>query len=428
VLVYLLAISGIVAVSASNVLATAVSWAWIDFLCLLAVLFLNRTVEIDAHGVSPSIHNSLSFFAINMLGTILMVLPALQSSHASLMDWSLVWNKNPTDLSLFIFLAGVTLRLVIAPLQFTYSRLKTGSTGAEILLRILPAVAVLSLLAKAWPPQLGLLSGAMLSLWSYLFFMLVALMAGLQWWISSSSYERRELFCLLVPIFALLAAFLSPGMDHLFLAAGGTLILGTGIVFLYSGFLPHRGWLAAFLLVWAVLFSGFPFSPMSQWIVHIYSNFTSPVSLAAALPLLIVHILILSSVLRLTFESAEEFPSNEPIFLFLYSLGMSVSLAVIIFPGWGAPVTFFSAVFPVVLLATGVAFWYISRRIQRINASLSGFLETLFRLHWLQNALVVIFGQLSNGISALESFLSGEGVMLWSLGIALLLLLAFRGG
>jgi len=428
VLVYLLTISGVIAFSASNALATAVSWAWIDFLSFIAVLALNRPVEIDAHGIASSIHNSLSIFAINMLGTILILFPVLQTSHASLMDWSLVWKQSPSALSLFLFLAGVTLRLVIAPLQFTYSRSKTGANGVEILLRILPSAAVLSLLAKAWPPQLALGSGNMLSAWAYLFFALIVLMAGLQWWIASSSFERREMFCFLVPIFALLTAFFPSTVGRLFLAAGGILILGTGIIILYSGFLPYRRWLSVFPILWAVIFSGVPLSPMALWISHIYPGVLSPVSLAVVLPLLFVHILILSSMLRLAFESVEEFPSNEPLFLFLYSLGMMVCLIFIFFPGWAAPFSFFGVVFPLFLLALAVGFWYLSRHIHRINAPLSQFLETLFRLQWLQNAFLLIFGQLSYWISRMESFLSGEGVMLWSLGIALLLFLAFRGG
>jgi hypothetical protein len=427
-LVYLLTISGIIAFSASNVLSTAVSWAWVDFLSFFAVLVLNRSVEINAQGIASSIHNSLSILAINLLGTILVLFPVLQTSHASLMDWSLVWKQNPSGLSLFLFLAGVTLRLVIAPLQFTYFRSKSGSAGAEILLRILPSAVVLSLLAKAWPPQLTLGSGNMLSAWAYIFFALVVLMAGLQWWIASSSFERREIFCFLIPIFALQTAFFSSTVDRLFLASGGILILGVGLIFLYSGFLPHRRWLSAFLVLWAVVFAGVPFSPMSLWIVHVYSGVLSPASLTIVLPLLLVHILILSSILRLAFEPVEEFPSNEPLFLVLYSLGMLVCLIFIFFPGWTAPISFFGVAFPVFLLTVAVGFWYLSRHIHRINASLSQFLETLFRLQWLQNVLLFLFGQLAYWISGLESFLSGEGVMLWSLGIALLLFLAFRGG
>jgi hypothetical protein len=254
------------------------------------------------------------------------------------------------------------------------------------------------------------------------------LLAALQWWIASSPFERRGIFCFLVPVFALLSAFYLPAVDRMFLASGGILILGSGIVFLYSGFLPHRRWLSIFLLFWVVIFAGVPFSPMSLWISKIYAGGFSPGALAIALPLLLVHILILSSLLRLAFEPVEVFPSNEPLFVVLYSLGLAVCLVVIFFPGWSAPFTFASLLFPLFLLAAAIGFWYLSRRFQRINAPFSQFLETAFRLQWLQNAILALFGQLSSGILILESFLSGEGVMLWSLGIALLLYLAFRGG
>jgi hypothetical protein len=90
--------------------------------------------------------------------------------------------------------------------------------------------------------------------------------------------------------------------------------------------------------------------------------------------------------------------------------------------------SFSSAVLPVVLLGVAAGFWFLARHLHRINAPLSRILENILRLQWLQNAMLLVFGLLSDWISGLESFLSGEGVMLWSLGIALLLFLAFRGG
>jgi hypothetical protein len=428
VMIYLLAISGIIAFSAANSPATALTWAWIDFLSFFAVLALNREVEIDAQGIASSIHHSLSIFALNMLGNILILFPVLQSSRDSLPDWSAVWNQSPSNLAVVLFLTGVMLRLLVAPLQYTFSRSRSLSTGVEILLRILPSAAVLSLLARAWPTQLSLGPGQMLTPWVCFFLGLVLLIGGLQWWIASSPFDRRSIFCFLIPVFALFSAFYLPSVDRLFLAAGGILILGTGIVLLYSGYLPHRRWLSGFLLLWVVIFAGFPLSPMSLWISRIYNGGSSAASLAIALPSLVVHILILSSLLHLAFEPVEEFPSNEPLFLILYSVGLTVCLGLIFFPGWAAPWTVFGLVFPVFLLVGAVGLWYLSQRLQRINAPLSQFLENTFRLQWLQNVLVGSFGLISNGVSGLESFLSGEGVMLWSLGIALLLYLAFRGG
>jgi hypothetical protein len=427
-MIYLLTISGVAAFFAANAPAAALTWAWIDFLSFFAVLSLNREVEIDTQGVVSSIHHSLSIFSLNMIGTILILFPALQISSDTPPDWSGVWSHHPTGLSVILFFAGVTLRLLVAPLQYTFSRSRSVSTGVEILLRILPAAAVLSLLARSWPPQLSLGEGHMLSPWLYFFLGLVMLLAGLQWWIASSPFERRGIFCFLVPVLALFSAFFLPSVDKLFLASGAVLILGAGMVLLYSGFLPHRRWLSIFLLLWVILFAGVPYSPMSLWISQIYAGISSAASLAIAIPLLLVHILILSAMLHMAFEPVEEFPSNEPLFLFLYSLGLMVCLGFAFVPGWTAPLTAFTLIFPIFLLAGAVGFLYLSRRLQRINAPLSQFLENAFRLQWLQNALVAFFGQLSYGISGVESFLSGEGVMLWSLGIALLLFLAFRGG
>jgi hypothetical protein len=428
IFIYILTVSGVIAFSASNALSVAIIWAWIDFLSFLAVLILNRSVEIDSSGITSSVYHSLSIFAINMLGNVLVLFPALQAPHNSLLDWAQVWQNTPTDLSVFLFLAGIILRLLVAPMQFTFSRSKSVSTGTEILLRILPVAAVLALLSRAWPPQLTLAPGNIFVPWACLFFALVILAAGLQWWIASSSFERRDIFFLLIPVFSLLTALLDPPVDRLFLASGGIYILGAGMVGLYPGFLPQRRWLSIFPILAVIIFSGIPFSPMSLWVAYVYPGLVSTPMLGIALPLLLGHIFLLSSILRLTFEPVEEFPPNEPLFLFLYSLGMSVCIIFIFYPGWNVRFSSGSIVFPVFLLAAAVGMFFLSRYIHRMNSPLSQFLEKTFRLQWLQNILISFFAQLASWISGLESFLSGEGVMLWSLGIALLIYLAFRGG
>ena len=124
----------------------------------------------------------------------------------------------------------------------------------------------------------------------------------------------------------------------------------------------------------------------------------------------------------------EEFPPNEPLFLFLYSLGMIICLIFLFYPGWNGRFSLGSIAVPVLLVAAAVGFFHLSRHIHRINSPLSQFLENIFRLQWLQNILISAFGRAASWISGLESFLSGEGVILWSLGIALLIYLAVRGG
>lgn len=428
IIIYLLTVSGVIAFSASNALSVAITWAWIDFLSFMAVLVLNRSVDIDTEGVTSSIYHSLSIFAINMLGNVLVLFPALQAPHNSLLDWSQVWRTTPTDLSLLMFLIGITLRLVVAPLQFTFFRSKSSSTGAEILLRVLPAAAVLALLSKAWPTQLTLASSNMFVSWTCILFSLVILIAGLQWWISSSSYERRDIFFFLIPAFTLLTAFFHPPIDRLFQASGGIFILGAGIVFLYSGFLPQRRWLSIFPIAAVIIFSGIPYSPLSLWVSNVYPSLFSPSMIGIVLPLLLCHIFLLSSMLRLAFEPVEEFPPNEPLFLFLYSLGMGVSMIFLFYPGWNGHFSLASIVVPVLILASAVGLFRLSRSIHRINSPLSQFLENIFHLQWLQNILISFFSRAASWISGLESFLSGEGVILWSLGIALLIYLAVRGG
>lgn len=428
VVIYLLTMSGILACFASNPLAVVIVWAIIDFLSFLAIFFLQSPVEIGPHGISSSLSQSMGILAINMLGTILVLFSLFVGSHGPPTDWSILWSAYLFSLSPILFLAGIVFRLFLAPAQLTFSRIQTTSAGTEILLRIVSPAVVLCLLANIWPSQPVLPGGTAGFAWAVIPLSLVILLGGWQWCLSSSAYGRRDIFFLILPSFALLSAVVSPRADGIFLAAGAMLILGGGILLVYFGFLSHRRWMAAFPVLLGLLFSGLPFTPISVWSTSVYPGLLSVSGIPALLPLALSHVFILCAIFRSAFESVEEFPSNEPLFLLTFSLGMGVCLSFLLYPGWNGLVSTASVTVPVLLLLLAILLIFLIRRFQRTGTSLFLFLEKFFRLDWLQRGLIFFFQKTAILVSGVETFLSGEGAMLWSLGIALLLFLVFRGG
>jgi hypothetical protein len=428
VVIYMLTISGIVACFASNPLAVIVIWSLIDFLFFLSILFLESPVEIGLTGISSSLSHSMGVLAINMLGNILVLFSLFIGSSGSPLDWSILWSASPFNFSPNLFLAGILLRLLIAPMQFTFSRIQTTSTGTEILLRIVSPAAALCLLSKIWPSQPPLSGSGWGFSWLIIPLSVLLLAAGWQWCFSASAFGRRNIFFLILPSFAVLSAIVYPQTDSVFLAAGGMLILGGGILLMYIGYLSHRRWMAGFPIFLGILFAGIPFSPMTVWSDSLYPGLLSPSGILALIPLAVCHIFILCAIFRLAFETVEEFPSNEPLFLFTFAMGMVVCLLALFFPGWKGIDSLSSVAAPVLLLAGGIFLFFLVRRFQRTGTALFLLLERIFRLEWLQRALVFSFQKTAILVSAVESFLSGEGAMLWSLGIALLLYLVFRGG
>jgi hypothetical protein len=236
------------------------------------------------------------------------------------------------------------------------------------------------------------------------------------------------MFFLILPGFALLSAIVAPSADRIFLAAGGMFILGGGILLVYIGYLSHRRWMAAFLLCLGLLFSGPPFSPMAVWSASVYPDLLTARSVPVLLALFLSHAFIFCALVRAAFDPVEEFPSNEPLFLLTFSLGMVVSLSFLFYPGWNGIQSVASLATPILLLLIGIALVFLVRIFHRTGTSLFLFLERFFRLEWLQRGFAFSFQQTAVLVSGVERFLSGEGALLWSLGIALLLYLVFRGG
>jgi hypothetical protein len=297
----------------------------------------------------------------------------------------------------------------------------------EILLRVIPPAIVLSLLAKAWPTQPSTVISSPLLSWALLFFSLFILLSSVEWWVASSPFSRRDLFFSIIPGWALLAALVAPRAGQLFLACGAFLVLGSGIILLYFGFLPHRRWMAAFPLALVVLLAGFPFSPLSILISDIYSKLLSS-SIPVLASLIISQVFVISAVSLMVFEPSEEFPSNESFYLILFCVGMAIPLVFMFFPGWKGVISIGTLLLPLGILAAGIGLRFLALRVQLTREGWIRTLEKSLRMDWLQRIFVFSFNVTSAGVSRLEALLSGEGALLWSLGIALLLYFIFRGG
>ncbi len=424
--IYLLSIAGVAACFAATPLAVIIVWSLIDLLSFLAMLFLKSPVEIGTGGISSSLSHSIGVLAINMLGNILVVFSLFMGSPGAVSEWGALWSSSQYNLAPVLFLIGILLRILLAPIQFTFARLQTTSAGTEILLRIAAPAACLSLLSNIWPAQSEITGSGFL--WLVIPLMVVILAAGWQWCISASPFGRRDVYFLILPSFALLSAIAYPAASGQFLAAGGLLILGGGILLVYIGFLPHRRWMAAFPVILGILLSGIPFSPASVFGSTVFPGLLVPSGIPLLISMLLGQIFILSAIFRLAFEPVDVFPSNEPVFLFAFSAGMAAALLTLLLPVWSGTFSIGAVVFPLVVLGGSILMIFFVRRFQRTGAARLMYLEKIFRLEWLQRSFVFSFQKTAIIVSGVESFLSGEGAMLWSLGIALLLFLVFRGG
>jgi hypothetical protein len=429
-LCFLLTIAGILALFASNALAVALVWGWIDFLTFFAILLLSRAAEIGSKGITSSVSRSVSILAMNFLGNALVLFPVLQSLPAAHSDWSAVWSQPTSDLTLILFLTGIAIRILVLPSQLSFSRLYTSSTGVDVLLRIISPAIVLSLLAKAWPNQILAPEGNPLRTWPILIFTLMIIWAGIQWWISSSSLGRRDLFLLGVPCLAILAALQVSQPSEIFHAAGTVVILGGGALLLYRGYLVNHRWMSIPPIILAILQTGVLLSPTSVLISSFFSAINSGSDIVVLLSVGVSQILMIGALLRLSLEPVEEFSMSESFPVIFYFLGMVLALLFMFYPGWPVhqPLDPAQILIPLLFLAFAVLLVAVTKRFQRTTEDISLFLGNSVRLDWLRSGLSFLMQKFFSLVATTEDLISGEGAMLWALGFSLFLFLILRGG
>jgi hypothetical protein len=428
VLCFLLTIAGILSFFADNALAIALVWAWIDFLSFIAILILSRTAEVGPKGITSSVSRSVSILAMNFLGNALVIFPVLQSLPSAHSDWSAAWSQPASDLAILLFLAGIAVRILVLPTQLSFSRQYTSSAGVDVLLRIISPAVVLSLLSKSWPGQL--LSSNPIRTWSVAFFGIMALWAGFQWLLSPSSHERRDLFLLGVPCLAILAAFQVPQPGAILHAAGALVVLGGGVLLLYRGYFSNHRWMSIPPVILVFLLAGIPFSPAGV----ILSTFLSTVQPGASFVIIVMavisEILILCAVLRLILEPVEDFSFDDSFPLYLYLLGMALASFCMLYPGWPAPQPLdpLMVILPLMLLGVSIPLFVAIGYLQRTGRDFLLFFGSSIGLNGFRSGLSFLAGKFFSLLAAVEDVFSGEGAMLWALGLSLFILLLLRGG
>jgi hypothetical protein len=426
VAIYLLALSGVVACSAVTPLAVIMVWSWIDFSSFLITLYLKRPVEIGPDGISSPLFQFSGILALNLLGSVLVLFSLFTGSPASPSDLTAVGSASSQDPATLLFLTGIALRLVVAPLQFTAPRRSSISTDAGFFLRIVSPAAVLCFLSDSWDSLPLSSSDSVVFPGLAILCALTLAICGWQWCAASSPLSRRDLYFPIVGGMAFLSALLFPRESGVFAAAGSMLILGGGVLLAYIGFLPHRRWMAAFPLFFGAMFVGFPPSPMTVWSASVLPQISASAGLASLAALALIHILALGGVFRTAFDPVEEFPSNEPLFLIAFSIGVGVCLSLLFLPVRSVSFSLSAVTVPLLLFLGGVVLLLAFRRLQRPEGSF--LLEKSSHMELLRKLMTGSFEKAAYFVSGLESFLGGEGALLWSLGIALLLYLVFRGG
>ena len=404
-----LAAFGILAIAAENPLTLILAWTAIDLFELVTLL---RSTEGESE-----IEGVIIAFAARLAGTGLVLWANLVSIAAGTpMDFRFI----PPNVGIYLLIA-VGLRLGVLPLHLPYRKDNVLRRGFGTALRLVSAAASLALLARI--PSSALKS----ALTPYLLILttVTALYAGWMWLRASDEIVGRPFWILSLASLAIADSLRGNPVGSI--GWGVTLVLCGGTLFLFSARQRTIIWLPC-LGLWAL--SALPFSSTATaW------QAGNNLSWIFIIPLLPAQALLMAGFLRHTLHPGEtSLESQEKWAKVLYLAGLLIPATSAIylgFSGWAGAHTiglWWLAVV-VFLLATGFTVLMLKTPLRVSSSGASGQWTRLFGLDWLYNMLSAIYNFLRRISKIITSSLEGEGGLLWSFLLLVLILsiLSSRG-
>jgi hypothetical protein len=446
---------GMLTVMSANPITLIVTWTAVDFVEFLMLMTNNASRRMAAQTVT--------LFSVRVSGTLLVIF-AILLARAQNLPFSL--DTIPPGLAVILLLAA-GLRLGVLPINVHYTREVYHWRGLGTVMRMIgPATSMVVLgrmPAGAVPPE-----------WKgvILFFAALAALYGAAMWLAADSEINGRPFWL-IALAALGVASVANDNPQASIAWGTVLILPGSLLFFFSAqrrtifFIPllgilgivglpytpaAAGWLGAagsafgffstifalavLLLIWGYLRhamlhprdalypmdrwvhtifpAGLLFLVIGQWIVTVFGwpGSLSVGVLTASLP--VAFLAVLGIVLVLTFRRSWLVPAapfNPPPAVAVPGpVELEPEITEVHQP---APV---EAV-PVARMDEPSRLW-----LDQFGRRVGGGVSAFFRLNWLYNMIVWLYGVVQNGVQLLTVMFEGDGGILWSLVMLALLI------
>lgn len=399
---FLVTAMGILAVTAGNPLTLVLAWTALDLTELISML---RSTE----GENQS-ETAVIAFAVRLAGTGLVVWAStVSSSLGTPMDFRAV----PSTAGIYLLLAA-GLRLGVLPLHLPYRQESVLRRGFGTSLRLVSAAASLALLSRIPPRAL------MDPLPPFLLILVAipALYAGWMWLRASDELLGRPFWIMGMASLAVAACLRADPAGST--AWGVALILDGGVLFLFSARQRSLLFLPA-LAIWGL--SALPFSPTAAgW------QTGNRISALFLIPYLPAQGLLVAGYFRHALHRGEtSFESQARWAKVIYPTGLFLPAGIQILLGlWGwngaRMIGSWWAASTSLVLAGGfttLALMFLGRL-----APVAGPTRwtEIFRLNWLYRIFQGFYLFLERIVHALTSTLEGDGGILWSLLILVLIL------
>lgn len=402
----LLTALGILAVSAGDPLTLILVWAAIDLAELVVML---RSTEGENRTQSVVLA-----YAIRVVGMGAVIgANVIGAAERLPMTFALV----SSSAGLF-FLIGSGLRLGVLPLRLPYRQDNVLRRGFGTTLRLVSAASSLALLAR-------IPSAALPSSWTPYLLVLTAvpaLYAGWIWLKASDEMQGRPFW--IVAMAALAVASTLRASPNGSIGWGVTLVLSGGLIFLYSARQRSMLWIIP-LGLWGL--SALPFSPAaSAWTS---GNANPGLSLVLFLP---AQALMMAGFIRHALHPGEtSLESQERWAKILYPAGLFLLAGISVLLGlWGwdgARVlgTWWAGI-PVLLLTGGLVGLSL-KVLSRASRAITQWGDVV-RIGWVYRSISAVNRSLEGAARLVTTTLEGEGGIIWSFLLLVLILSLLSAG
>jgi hypothetical protein len=413
---------GMMAVLAGNPLTLMSMWVAIDVVELIILLSSLNEVQIGQRAIVS--------FGSRMIGTMILAWIVISNQGVTgSFQTGFDLNQIPSQAGIYILLS-VGLRMGVFPLHLPFTQEPRLRQSLGSVMRLVPMASSLVLL--------GRLSGNVVSpaLTPYLLGLavLAAFYCGIMWLVSKDELLGRPYWLIGWASLALICAI--NGMSNLSIAWGITAILPGGLLFLYSARDPQLRFLPVLGLIGI---TGLPFMPAASGWQGLVGEHFSFISLLV----LITHSLFLVGYARHAWRPAEEMSKVERWTRIIYPAGLFVLIVGDFVLGvWGWPGSrtlgiWWAGLASVALMDLIIFLYYryyslpetspLVKTLQMIFPvesfrKTSDFLMKILRLDWFYQLVSWGFNGFSLFIGGVNGILEGDGGVLWSIVILILLL------
>lgn len=396
----LLTILGVLAILAENPFTLLLAWTAIDLIELIILLAQINPSELRVRLVIS--------FATKVAGSGLLIAGMIAARSSG---ESLTLDNIPPQANLFLLLAA-GLRLGILPLHLPFPKELPLRRGFGTIIRMVPAAASLCLVARSASAA----EPVAFTSWLLVLAGLAAVYTAAAWLLAANELDGRPFWILGMASFALGSAL--RGQPSASLAWGLATMLAGGLLFLNARRDRRLNWLFAFGLLGI---STLPFSP--TWEAALL--YTSPFQ-GATLLYLLAHVLFLLGYLRHAFRPGRSLTGVERWIWVIYPLGLAtIPLTYFLWGWWSQPPrslllksAWWTGVLSIGATILIVALLNYMPKIPQLDLR---FFKGLSYTHWQYQWGWTIYRLLERVMNFITIVLEGEGGVLWSLLMLVLL-------